>query len=191
MEETTKLIINLKEGIVEVEGTEDFVRDVYNDFKERVSRPVPLPPAPPARLEQFKATGEAEGTLAARRTTTTSRRGVAAKTGETANYKPKFNNDLNLNGLAEFYDLYAPKTHAEKILIFAAFLRDKIGISPCAADDIFTCYFTIKNKTKTPEAFVQAFRDCQSRTHYIKFISLTAIEITIPGDNFLSSKSRK
>lgn len=190
MEETTKLLINLKEGIVEVEGAENFVRDVYNDFKERVSKPIPFAPAPPAQIEQFNDEQE-DGSEPAPRTRAKHRRSGAAsgKTGEAGSYKPKFNDDLNPRGLPEFYDQYAPKTHSEKILVFAAFLRDKMRISPCTANDIFTCYFTMKNKTKTPEAFVQAFRDCQSRTHYIKVISLTEIEVAIPGDNFLTSKS--
>ena len=34
----SKLTINLRDGIVQAEGDEKFVRDVYNDFKEQVTR---------------------------------------------------------------------------------------------------------------------------------------------------------
>lgn len=33
----TKLLINLHEGIVEVVGSEEFVRSVYDDFKDKIS----------------------------------------------------------------------------------------------------------------------------------------------------------
>jgi hypothetical protein len=192
MEGSTKLLINLKEGIVEVEGAEEFVRDVYNDFKERVSKPIPFAPAPPAQIEQL-SDGQEAGSEPASRTRAKHRRPVATtgKSGESVNYKPKFNNEINLSGLAEFYENYKPSTHNEKIVVFAAFLRDSLGKSLCTSDDIFTCYFTMRGKTKTPEAFLQAFRTCQARTHYIKYVSPTHIEVTIPGDNFLNSKIKQ
>jgi len=190
MDGNTKLLINLKEGIVQVEGAEDFVRHVYNDFKERVSKPIVLSPASVAQIEQLEGDDapEEEKENKHRKAKPKRTNNSTSKTGETANYKPKFNNDLNLVGLAEFYEKHAPSNHNEKILVFVAFLRDKMGKSPCAADDIYTCYFTMKNKTKIPGAFLQAFWNCQSRTHYIRFTSPNEIEVAIPGDNFLSEK---
>ena len=35
----TRLVINLREGIIEAEGEEGFVRSVYEDFKGRVDIP--------------------------------------------------------------------------------------------------------------------------------------------------------
>ncbi|MDF2116684.1 hypothetical protein PY365_13940 [Roseiarcaceae bacterium H3SJ34-1] len=186
MEGLSKLLINLKEGVVQVEGSEDFVRDVYGDFKEHISKPFALSPAPitqPDQVENCEKTDtQVSNPKAKMRRVNTA--------GKAAEYKPKFNNDLNLTGLAEFYDKIEPTGHNEKILIFAAFLRDKLGKASCTADDIFTCYFTMKNKTKIPEAFIQAFHNCQTRTHYIKYTSPTEVEVAIPGDNFLSNKTR-
>ena len=60
----TKLMINIKEGIIQAEGDKSFVRDVYNDFKEVVSKRVvtahELQTAPPA-LEQAKSMPETSG----------------------------------------------------------------------------------------------------------------------------------
>jgi hypothetical protein len=191
MDSVTKLLINLKEGIVQVEGAEEFVRDVYNDFKERVSKPVVIPSTTPARLEQQPE--DIEGSTAPIKTggPRRSASGAGKTGGDASNYKPKFNNDLNLADLPQYYEKYAPSGHNEIILVFAAFMRDKMGKAPCTADDVYTCYFTMRAETKIPTAFVQAFRNCQTRTHYIKYTSLTEIEVAIPGDNFLAAKSKQ
>jgi hypothetical protein len=106
----------------------------------------------------------------------------------TAEYRPKFRSDLNLGELEVAYDAFNPRTHAEKILVFGVFLRERFGIAPCTADDIYTCYVTMKGKTETPEAFVQAFRDTQNKAHYIDFLSPREIKITIAGDNYYNKK---
>lgn len=187
----TKLVINLKEGIVQVEGDEKFVRDVYADFKERVSTPVVLNTIPANQIEHRR--DETASDAASTQSKGKARRTASAPAGkgDSVNYKPKFNNELNLAGLPEFYDRYAPSGHSEKILVFAAYLRDQLKMTACSADDIFTCYFTMKSKTKIPEAFLQAFRTCQHRTHYIKYNSFSDIQVAIPGDNFLNQKPNK
>ena len=43
---TTKIRIDLSQGIVEAEGSETFVQRIYNDFKESLASGVdPMPPA--------------------------------------------------------------------------------------------------------------------------------------------------
>ena len=37
----TKLVINMNEGTVQVEGAEEFVRFVYQDFKDHLSKGIP------------------------------------------------------------------------------------------------------------------------------------------------------
>lgn len=190
----TKLVINLKDGIIQAEGGEDFVREVYNDFKEVVSKRtfIPAPPAP-AAIEQIPPAeddGETQRSPAgpakgkARRQPGTGNKGSGDST-----FKPKFDPDLDLTGIDEFRAEYSPTNNSEKILVFAAFLRDKLGKATCTAHEIYTCYFTTKEKI--PEAFVQAFRDCQSRTHYIKYTNMSDIEVTIPGNNWLNARAKK
>jgi hypothetical protein len=47
----TKLTINLKDGILNVEGSEDLVRSVYEDFKAEVAKRLTIPPAAPKQIE--------------------------------------------------------------------------------------------------------------------------------------------
>jgi hypothetical protein len=186
----TKLTINLKDGIIQAEGDEAFVRDVYNDFKEVVSKRVVttpvLPSAPPA-LEQEPGADE---TKEVSKASTTPAKAKGKRQSPTADaFKPKFDNDLDLAGIDEFVAAYSPSNNSERILVFTAFLRDKLGKATCTAHEIYTCYFVTKQKI--PEAFVQAFRDCQGRTHYIKYTTMTDIEIAIPGQNWLNGQGKK
>jgi hypothetical protein len=102
-----------------------------------------------------------------------------------------FNSTLDLSGLAAYYGQYEPANHSEKILIFATFLRNVIKVQSITANDIFTCYQELKGVTKTPEAFLQAFRDTQNKTHFIDYISPVDIQITIAGNNYFNLKMKK
>ena len=191
----TKLVINMNEGTVQVEGTEEFVRFVYQDFKEHLSKGVEPRPALVPALEHAKETPA----LLTDQSVTPKKRG-ARKTGSSdganpraSGYKPKFNTALDLSTLEQFFDEWKPENNFEKILVFAVFLRDRLNIAPCTADDIYTCFATLsrKGKTKVPEAFAQAFRDTQNRTHFIDYKSMQEIHITIPGDNRFNEKNQQ
>jgi hypothetical protein len=106
-------------------------------------------------------------------------------------YKPTFDPKLDVNGLVEFYDSMNPDNIPEKILTFATFLRDHNNMQSFTADHIYTCFYTVKDRTKIPEAFEQAFRDTQSRTHFIEVTSLQDITITIPGNNKFEEMKKK
>lgn len=187
----TKLAIDLREGTIQVEGEEAFVRFIYQDFKESLSKGIVLRELPPAAAEQepqpkLLAIQAKEKKPRTKRTPSSDDGGKARP----AEYRPTFNTNLNLAGLSEFSDNWRPANNAEKILIFAVFLRDLLKTEPCSADDIYTCFFTLnkRGKTKIPEAFAQAFHNTKSRTHYIEFTSLQEIRITIAGQNRYTEK---
>ena len=189
MEKNTKLAINLTEGTVQVEGEEAFVRSVYEDFKDYLGKHLSGRPAivtvnPPVTPAQ-QITDET--TRRKRRADRKSGRSESEKP-RPVDYKPEFRRDLDLSELEAAYDAFNPRNHHERILVFAVFLRERFQIAPCAADAIYTCYGTMKAKTETPEAFVQAFRDAQNKAHYIDFNLPQDIRITITGDNHYNKK---
>ena len=106
------------------------------------------------------------------------------------NYVPTFDANLNLKDLGSFYDKFEPKSHPEKILIFSVFLRDYMEKSTCSANDIFTCYRTVKDQTKIPEAFIQALRDTH-KAGYITYTSPEKTEVSIAGENHFNGKLKK
>lgn len=193
----TKLTINLKEGILDVDGSEEFVRSIYDDFKGEVAKQLPTRPTarqPEASILPAYVAETETVTLKDNSTKSRAKRASANSEGpkkSATKYKPTFDPTLDLKGLPEFYDKMIPENAAEKILIFASFLQDNLGMLSCTADHIYTCFFTVKGRTKIPEAFEQAFRDTQSRTHFIQINSLQDISITIPGSNRLEEMKKR
>jgi hypothetical protein len=185
-----KLLINLRDGILDVQGSEDFVRSIYQDFKEQVAKSAIAVRAPVAALSAAVQEMPESGEQSPRRRKV-ARASTQNDKSKATEYKPSFNPQLNLNGLEEWYGRFEPANYSEKILLFAIFLRDHLNARPCNADDIFTCFQTLRSLTKTPEAFVQAFRDAQSRTHFIEYLSPENIEVTIAGENHFNHKLKR
>ncbi len=184
---TAKLQINMSEGLISVEGEEKFVQAIYDDFRDRI-------------IEMNRGRGSARtNDIALPHTEApvivpeekTSKPAKSAKSkGTSSSYKPQFNPDLNLGKLAEFYAQFTPKNHSEKILLFAIFLRDHLKKTPCTADDIYSCYFTLKSKTEIPEAFMQAFITAWNRTKWVQLISKDDLKITTAGENHFSEMTK-
>lgn len=192
----TKLAINLAEGTVEVEGSEDFVRFIYQDFKDSLSKQVIIRPARPPTLEHTPLEPrliENENKESSKKSSADKKASPTSegKRSRSSVYKPKFNSKLNLAGLDEYFDELKPKSTSEAIVVFAAFLRDRLQMVTCSADDIYTCFFTLKSKLKIPTAFQQAFHDAKRRTHFINYDSLDSISVSIAGDNWLEAQAKK
>jgi hypothetical protein len=191
-----KLHINIQQGAVDVEGDESFVQAVYEDLREQVrtqfGKLPERPETPVASSDQSGAAGP----------TGNARRRPARRTGKTgtpdggkgrvADYKPSFNANLDLAKLPDFYSKLSMENHREKILAFTVFLRDEVGINPCSADDIYSCYFVLKSKTKIPTAFIQAIRDAQNKAGFVQFVSIAEVRVTTAGENhYQAMLSRK
>lgn len=192
----TKLVINLIEGIVEVEGTEDFVRFIYQDFKENLSKQVIVnqPVSLPLRHEPEQRLLAKEDKEPPKKTAEAPRRSPASgekKKQNSGAYKPTFNSKINLTGLETFYDELKPENNTECIVVFAAFLRDRVQTPKCSANDLFTCFFTLKSKTKIPTDMPQAIKNAKHRTHFIEYETIDSIEITSAGDNWLVAQAKK
>lgn len=183
----TKLHLNIAQGVIEVEGDEVLVRQVYEDFKSGL-----LGRGKPNSEDGIKVKNESGSERVKKRGRSPRRTPKSGDAGKSkVEYAPSFKKDLDLSKLERFYDQYDPKNHSEKILIFAVFLRDGLKIVPCTADDIFTCYTNLKSKTKIPQAFVQALRDADGRQKLINFVSPNEINIPISGENHFQHKLQK
>jgi hypothetical protein len=171
---TAKLNIDLKQGLLHVEGTEEFVRAIYDDFKSRLTAAAAVPPATPTPiLVNNSGKGKGEGRRASTRTKTS--RG---------DFDPVFNRDLDTSKLPAFYAQYELKNHAEKILVFCMFLKEVMRAEKIIGNDIYTCYAAMKSETKTPKAFPQALRDAEGKSfHYIDVKAWDDITIPISGSN--------
>ena len=194
---TTKLHINISQGIVDVEGDPDLVRAIYDDFKDQLleavkrAPPASAAPAPaPPPIGNSESASEAPGKSKPKRRAPTKKKanGDENASGVVAD-SPKLDKNLDTSGLGAFYGKYAPKNNAEKILIFLKFMVDELSIESPNTDQVYTCFKATGDKI--PKAFAQAFYDTSSKLGYIDFRSSTDLPITIAGDNHFNHSLKK
>ncbi len=181
---TPKLHINLNQGLIDVEGDEAFVREVFESFKSALTES--RGNAPDDLPDEEITAGASSETLSRGQPKSKKRRPRKTQEGsETRSgwglYTPQLDNSLTTTNLKTFFEKSKAKSHADKILTFVRFLSDELSINPCSADQIYTCYKVLREKM--PEAFAQAFRDTQNKHKYIDAPSPLAITATIVGDN--------
>jgi len=170
---TTRIRIDLVQGIIEAEGSEEFVRLIYSEFKARLNA---MPAAPPPVARGAKG-GD-----------TSSVRSAREKTRRT-NYVPKIVKDLDLSGkngkesLKTFFGKFEAATNYERNLIFVYYLRQICERSPVGMDDVFTCYRTVG--IKAPEDLYSSLFDTARHKGWVEVKSVEDVDITVPGINQL------
>lgn len=182
-----KLRIDLTQGILEVEGDEAFIREVHAEFKSYAVAPrqakSPGSPPPPDQSPRAAEAEQSEsgGAPAAKRPAPRRRRPTAeGAPSRDEPYAPRVIRDFDPVGLREFFSQFAPENHGDRILIFAKFLQER-GQETCRADEIYTCYFILKERL--PKRFWQSFIDARGKRSFIDYSSPEDIRITPLGEN--------
>jgi hypothetical protein len=184
-----KLHINLHQGLIEAEGEEAFVMEVYNDFKDllgnRKRETEDQNPGDPEDEAEEKAPTQRRKT--ARRQSKQS--APATVKNGSGKFEPKLDKDLDTSDLADYVAEFAPKNVKDRILMYASFMKDKLDTESCTVNHIYTCM--IKMNDDIPTAFNQAFIDARGKDFgYIDYTKADDIRITIRGINHLK-KLRK
>ncbi len=133
---TTKLKIDLTQGILEVEGSETFVRNIYRDFKIQFLGEEAVEEEKPTRRRRSRKSTRSKSTKSS-----------PAK-AEPAPKPPPYNlvPDLNLGAtkdhpsLVEFMDSKLPITYVERNLVFLYYLQYLLKQKPVTMDHVYTCY---------------------------------------------------
>ncbi|HBM87123.1 MAG TPA: hypothetical protein DD437_01130 [Rhodobiaceae bacterium] len=177
----TKLHINISQGVVDVEGDPELVREIYADFKDKLLSGMSLQKP----QESGDADGSKEDPKRKPKRRSYSRKKASddedGSNGVVAD-SPQIDKNLDTSGLGSFYGEFEPKNNPEKILIFLKFLTEQLGISDPNTDQIYTCYEAANERV--PKVFSQAFRDASGRKFgYIDYNSPTDISITTLGSN--------
>lgn len=177
---TTKIRVDLSQGIIEAEGSEDFVREVYSDFRDRIQarvhpiaegRPLEVKTTPPAKKPR-------------------------AKPAKTSQPTPAIVKDLDLTakgdvpGLREFYQQFNPKTNFERNLIFVYYLKQIRSMPGITVNHVFTCYRDIPD-LKVPGALHDSLWDTSRRRGWLDTSSSEDIKLTIAGINYLEHDLRR
>ena len=185
------LKIDLNVGVLEAEGSESFLREILGEFQKlgiQARNPMPTHAGPHLNEDEEPENQAADKKPPKRR----AKRKVQkeAETGAVSNYSPSVKKSLNLNGIVDFVAPYKLSTHPEKILAFSMFLREKKGINPIEADDIFTAYRFAN--MKPAKAFLQSIRDSSHKKTWLDYQSPTSITITPLGEtHFLHDLEKK
>lgn len=137
---TAKLKIDLTQGILEVEGSEVFVREIYRDFKVQFGGAAPEEEKKPTRRRS-------------RRTKKSTKSAKSSKATETPEPVPQIKpspytylTDLDLSGnakrpsLVEFMDTKLPLTNEERNLVFVYYLEYTLQAQTITLDHVYTCY---------------------------------------------------
>jgi hypothetical protein len=175
---STRIRIDLKAGIVEAEGTEEFVRYIYVDFRDRLE---------PLYIKKHTLPTVIEEEPRPKESITAAPKKKRSGAGRTT---PSIVNNLDLSGggkikrLREFYAQFKPKSNFENNLIFIYYLAQEMGLSGVTVDHIFTCYRDIPG-LKAPTALSQSLLDTKHHHGWINTSSMGDIKLTIQGMNYL------
>lgn len=181
----TKLKIDITNGIIEVEGSENFVKLIYSDYKESFNvKTIGLKRETKKRADRGKVSPNG-----GKKERPQKHRSVKGP------HTPKINASLDLAAsgslpsLETFYNQYKPSNNYENNLIFCYYLQNIRKNEDTSIDDIFTCYR--KLKLKLPRAFKQNLSDTSRRRGWINTSSLEKITLQIAGVNYIEHDMKK
>ena len=178
-----KLRIDISQGQLEVEGSDELVREIYADFKDRLHSSKPSPPAKAANPQKTPASTKMEGESPSQKSPT--KKKVSSGAAQASIVK-----DLDLSGkarnverLKDFHASFTIKTNQERNLVFMYYLEHKIDVSQITPDHVFTCYRDVG--AKVPAALVQSLRDTANRRGWLDTSNTNDLKVTTPGVNHL------
>lgn len=180
---TAKLRIDISQGLLEVEGSDQLVREIYADFKDQLHGPTSSPTAKSTKpLGKTPSPKSDEGS--------TDQRSSGRKKASSGGTQPSIVKDLDLSGkakkverLKDFHASFTINSNLERNLVFMYYLQHKIEVSPITPDHVFTCYRDVG--VKVPTALVQSLRDTSNRRGWLDTANTNDLKVTVPGMNHL------
>lgn len=182
----SKLKIDFNQGLLEVEGSEDLVREIYNDFKDS------LKARPQAKMEEGINPPEKAAVTSSQPPSkrTASKPKSKAKTKKSSDSTGSFLKDLNLMGddttksLRDFYGQYEIKTNLERTLAFVYYLQYEKELAGININHIFTCYRGIDG-LKVPGNLKQNLLDTSFKKGWLDTSDMEDIKVPVSGMNHI------
>lgn len=173
-----RIKIDLSQGVLEVEGEEAFLKEIYEDFKSRVNITSGLKVIHPAIEQGAEASEKKDKTVKPK---------VKAGTRKETYSLVK---DLNLRGddkgvgsLKDFYAKKRPSSAMEMTTVFVYYLCSVLKINNVGLDHVYTCYKEVGQKV--PAALRQNLLDTAHRKGTIDTSSLDNVTLTTRGENMV------
>ena len=173
----TRLKIDLNQRILEVEGTEAFVKTIYDEFKSGV-------------LGKISKEGGISGKRRARQRSTLATEGqgrLRKQKKKPATYLIVKDLDLSAKmdkqSLRDFFKLKSPSSNMEKNVVFVYYLQKIATLEDITPNHIYSCYKDVN--IKVPKALEQSLIDTAHHKGWIDTSNLDDIKIATPGENFV------
>lgn len=169
----TKLRIDISQGTLEVEGSEEFVREIYGDFKDKLYT---LAQAAQNNIKKAEKSKTPSPPSAKRRPRITKETHTIVKEIDLAAKDDR-------PSLKDYFATYKVANNFERNLVFVYYLQTIAKVSPITSDHIFTCYKHVQ--AKVPVALSQSLWDVSSKKGWIDTSSLGNIKLTTQGTNYI------
>lgn len=179
---TVKLKIDLSQGQLELEGSDDAVLRIYEDFMSKVDGFVQSRVPLTARGEDITKPVLIE--TANEPSTSTPEAGGSKKKKASSAKKTSYSKvdeiykGENAVKIKEFYEKYEAKGHSQKAVIFIYCMQNELDIKGITINHIYTCYLI--TNTQTPKILPQAIRDAKTALDYDDWSDL---KVTSIGEN--------
>jgi hypothetical protein len=160
----TKIHINLKQGIIEAEGSEEFVERIYKDFRENVTSKVDLE----HDVDETKGSGVKDKPTNPASAAAPKKQSAQKPKSKGGAVEASLVKDLDLTGggtsesLRDFCAKYVIKTNLERNLVFTYYLANVLNLKEFGINHLFTCYRNIPG-TKLPGNLKQSIYDTSSK----------------------------
>lgn len=179
-----KLKIDLKQGVVEVEGTEEFVAKIYADFKERVTKPA---------SSDLDSGSEHKGDTSPKSGNGGEKKRPSAAKNKTKT--PTFVKELNLQksgsqpSLKDFISPFDAKSAFAWNLLFVYYMVKNERSRPITLDHVYTCYKAVG--VKPPSAFYQSLIDTANKKGWLNTDNIEDISLSLIGENYVDHEFPK
>ncbi len=215
---TTRLKIDLSEGVLEVEGSESFVKAIYTDFKAHFiseeaaeTSLVPRRTRKPRKSSKTKAASKAPAKEEKTTVIEASEPAPAPLQEEQpaaqpqpespqpkpAPQKPIYtyldNLDLSANGgrpsLVEFMDAKFPITNEERNLVFLHYLQNMRHLKSITTDHVYTCYRAAR--IRAPLDLEASLQSTARQNRWIKISKSGNLSVTPAGKLYVEKQLPK
>ncbi len=180
----TKIKIDIKNGLVEVEGEEKFVKEVYSDYKDVLtlitSRAIKTHenqiPELPTNTEVNSSNNKKVKHL--------DKNHSHSKTKESYKIIGELNlSPENIEAFRDFFEKKKIKKAMEINAVAVYYLEKILGIKNITPNHIYSCYKNVNSKV--PVALLQSLRDTASIKGWIDTSDTNNIHLLIAGENLV------
>lgn len=179
-----KLHINITEGVLEVEGEEGFVREIYADFKDGLlSKQVNNPTD---NIAQTRDTPKSQDDL---KTPKKPKKGAVTSKPRGTKESYALVKDFDFtkldrsHSLKEFYAEKQPGSYTDTNVVFVYYLKRIAKVDKVTLSYIYTCYDEVG--ARKPSAFKQSVADTSSKKGWLNTTSFEDIDVSIRGQNLV------